>query len=59
MSPQLGRIEHMFDRIFANVDEDALVGVIEQLARDEAAVALRDRLPAVAELSVAARSARG
>ncbi|WP_240761141.1 hypothetical protein [Mycolicibacterium sp. CR10] len=43
----------------ARVDEDALVGVIEQLARDEAAVALRDRLPAVAELSVAARSARG
>ena len=35
--------------MFTRVDEDALVGVIEELARDEAAVAAR-RLAAIAEL---------
>ncbi|MGB3232711.1 MAG: DUF222 domain-containing protein, partial [Mycobacterium sp.] len=39
----------MFGSLFAGVDDDALVGVIEQLARDEAQVAAR-RLAAIAEL---------
>ena len=39
----------MFDSLFAGVEDDALVGVIEQLARDEAQVAAR-RLAAIAEL---------
>ncbi|MGB7358813.1 MAG: DUF222 domain-containing protein, partial [Mycobacterium sp.] len=39
----------MFDSMFDHVDDDALVGVIEQLARDEAKVAAR-RLAVIAEL---------
>ena len=44
-----GSIEHMFESLFSDVDDDALVGVIEQLMRDEAAVAAR-RMAAIAEL---------
>ncbi|GAB3217279.1 HNH endonuclease signature motif containing protein [Mycolicibacterium hippocampi] len=39
----------MFDSMFDHVDDDALVGEIEQLAREEAKVAAR-RLAAIAEL---------
>ncbi|MDZ4264923.1 MAG: DUF222 domain-containing protein [Mycobacterium sp.] len=39
----------MFEPFFAGVDDDALVGLIEQLAREEAQVAAR-RLAAIAEL---------
>ncbi len=41
----------MFESLFSDVDDDALVGVIEQLMRDEAQVAAR-RLAAIAELVV-------
>ena len=44
-----GSVEHMFGSLFGDVDDDALVGVIEQLMRDEAAVAAR-RMAAIAEL---------
>ena len=39
----------MFESLFGDVVDDALVGEIEQLMRDEAAVAAR-RLAAIAEL---------
>ncbi len=41
----------MFESAFADVDDEALVGVVEQLMRDEARVAAR-RLAAIAELVV-------
>lgn len=44
-----GIFECMFDSCFADVDDDALVGVIDQLARDEAQAAAR-RFAAIAEL---------
>ncbi len=48
----LKQISSMYVRIiFRGVDDDALVGEIEQLMRDEAAVAAR-RLAAIAELVV-------
>ena len=49
MSVGAGSIEHMFESLFSDVDDDALVGVIEQLMRDEAQVAAR-RMAAIAEL---------
>ena len=49
MSVGAGSIEHMFESLFGDVVDDALVGEIEQLMRDEAAVAAR-RLAAIAEL---------
>lgn len=49
MSVAAGIIECMFERCFADVADDALVGVIEKLARDEAQTAAR-RFAAIAEL---------
>ena len=51
MSPGTGSIECMFESLFGDVEDDALVGVIEQLMRDEARVGAR-RLAAIAELVV-------
>ncbi len=42
-------IEHMFETLFVDVPDDALVGVIEQLAEEEARLGAR-RLAAIAEL---------